>query len=867
VRKFLCFVFLSGAAALLSANSAWAESCTYTASSKTVTAAITPGHEATLKVTSDGAINFGAVPAPCDGATATNTDTINVTGGTASDERLVVDLGEHALAPGATAEFNTPEIEVAATLGDATDTVVLQGTAGDDTFAAGVNGLSITGDGDADVSLSPANMRLEVASLGGVDFVNGRGGLGSGAAYLGAMVIDGGEGNDSLLRGSAGDDRINGGPGNDVLDGQDGGDNLDGGPGDDSMTGGAGNDSIVGGSGRDALNGSAGADVLDAADGEADTQINGGPDIDTAYYDLGIDVNPTAVEIKIVPCAYDPATKSITASVPTGRTSTLKVTSSGQIMFGGASLLPCGTATATNTDTIRINGTTGASERLILDLGEHELGPGATPEFNLPEIELDVALGDESDTFVLYGTAGDDFFSPGQNGMALNSDGDVDVTFTPSSFNMEVYGLGGSDFINGRGTGGAGLHFLGPLVVDGGEGDDSLVRGSSNNDRVIGGPGNDVLDAQNGNDFADGGPGNDTVAGGGENDTVIGGPGIDELIGSEGDDVLDAADGEADTNISGGAGDDTAYYDLGLDANPIAVEHPIAGGGGPPPPPPSPAPCAYDGTTKTLVATMPAGGTATLKVDAGAITFANPTPVDCGGATTANTESITVVGAAGTVETLTIDQSGGAFAPGVTPETGTGALSEIELLANLGDATDSVLVIGTAGDDSIFVGTNGIALDADTDVDLTFDVMPATFELRGDGGKNAISGKGGAGSGTPFPGPLTLVAGDGGDTVTGGLGDDMITGGGGADTLEGREGNDTVSGGGGNDTVSGNVGNDSLTGGAGADTIIGSDGDDLIHAEDGEAETTISGGAGTDTAYYDAAFDPLPAAVENKIPV
>ena len=46
----------------------------------------------------------------------------------------------------------------------------------------------------------------------------------------------------------------------------------------------------------------------------------------------------------------------------------------------------------------------------------------------------------------------------------------------------------------------------------------------------------------------------------------------DSLIGSDGDDVLWADDDEADTNLNGGAGIDTAYFDLGIDPMPVAVE-------------------------------------------------------------------------------------------------------------------------------------------------------------------------------------------------------------------------------------------------------------------------------------------------------
>ena len=90
----------------------------------------------------------------------------------------------------------------------------------------------------------------------------------------------------------------------------------------------------------------------------------------------------------------------------------------------------------------------------------------------------------------------------------------------------------------------------------------------------------------------------------------------------------------------------------------------------------------------------------------------------CGAATTTNTDTITVNGAAGTSETLTLDQQGGAFAPGVEVESGT---SEIELTVALGDASDSIVVYGTTGPDAIYIGQSGMALNGDGDRDVTAD--------------------------------------------------------------------------------------------------------------------------------------------------
>jgi hypothetical protein len=53
-------------------------------------------------------------------------------------------------------------------------------------------------------------------------------------------------------------------------------------------------------------------------------------------------------------------------------------------------------------------------------------------------------------------------------------------------------------------------------------------------------------------------------------------------------------------------------------------------------------------------------------------------------------------------------------------------------------------VLGTPGDDAIFVGQHGVALNADGDVDVTFAPLPAGLEIRG-GGCNSISGQGSQG--------------------------------------------------------------------------------------------------------------------------
>lgn len=861
-RAYLGFVALALAAGVLagSAPAADVESCVYDAGAKSVTAVVAAGSTATL-VVSGGALQFGAAPVACGAATTTNTDSISISGNAGTNETLTIDHRGGLFGPGATAEPNIPEIEIATALGDATDRVIVYGTEGADYMAAGQNGFARNGDGDVDITFSPAAFQLEVHLLGGDDYFNGRGESGAGLHFLGPIVATGGPGNESLLRGSSEPDVLDGGPGNDVIRGQEGNDVLDGGEGDDSLGGGGDNDTMTGGPGVDQFLGSSGDDLMLADEDEADLELNGGPGWDEARIDV-LDPAPVATEIVIRPaesCEYDGVSRVLSLSMTPASTSTLVVVS-GAIWWGTVPA-PCGSATVTNTDSISIRGATRTSETLIIDQRGGLFAPGATPEFNFPEIEITTNLGDATDKVIFYGTEGRDQWAAGQSGFALNGDGDVDVTFSPNAFNLEVNLLGGDDHFDARGTGGAGLHFTGPIVMTGGEGDETLLRGGSAADVIDGGPGADLIDAQDGDDTVRAGAGADKITGGGGNDSIDGGPGPDTMNGNDGDDTFLAQDDEADTTISGGAGFDTAYIDTGLDPVPITVET-VIGDDAPPPPPPG-TQCAYNATTRTVTADIAAGEAASLAAVGGEIRFGAPA-VNCGTATVTNTDTIVVNGAAATVEHLTIDLSGGLFAPGATTEA-TGA-SEIEISLLLGSPADLVTVSGSTGADRVAVGALGIAFTADADADLTMSPLPASVEVLGLGGDDTITGRGGTGAGASFPNSLVVDGGEGADTIDGGAGGDTLSGGAGDDALSGREGADTLDGGADNDSVAGNDGNDDVTGGTGVDTLLGGENDDVLRADDDAADTNVNGGRGSDTAYYDAGIDPQPVAVEVLVP-
>jgi Ca2+-binding RTX toxin-like protein len=255
------------------------------------------GSSATLEVSS-GAVWFGG--APCGAATTTNTDTITVAGHVGTVEDLVVSMLGGEFAPGVTAEASPgiSEIEINVNLGDTTDELTVAGTSGDDTIRLGQSGVNLNADSDRDISFAQAPSEVTIYGASGVNTISAKGGFGSGTIYLGKAVIINGDGG-GLIQGGSGNDELNGGAGNDQIEGQNGDDTIDGGAGNDVLLGQGGNDLMTGGPGADEFLGATGNDTMHAEDDEADTSINGGGEVDTAYFDLGIDPDPSATENEI----------------------------------------------------------------------------------------------------------------------------------------------------------------------------------------------------------------------------------------------------------------------------------------------------------------------------------------------------------------------------------------------------------------------------------------------------------------------------------------------------------------------------------------------------------------------------------------
>ena len=163
------------------------------------------------------------------------------------------------------------------------------------------------------------------------------------------------------------------------------------------------------------------------------------------------------------------------------------------------------------------------------------------------------------------------------------------------------------------------------------------------------------------------------------------------------------------------------------------------------------------------------------------------------------------------------------------------------------------LVIRTGG------GTDRIDVPEGTDVDVT---------VIGGEGNDTIVARGGDDTVLGMDGEDKIDAGGGADRVSGGAdadyldgqgGDDVVVGGSGRDTLYGMDGDDVLAGGEGQDYLEGAEGDDRLDGGEGDDILSGGKGDDTIQggagddvSYSGRGEDTTYAGSGDDTSHVEA---------------
>jgi Ca2+-binding RTX toxin-like protein len=413
----------------------------------------------------------------------------------------------------------------------------------------------------------------------------------------------------------------------------------------------------------------------------------------------------------------------------------------------------------------------------------------------------------------------------------------------------------------------------GPLTLNGGAGNDTLISGKGN-DVFNGGAGSDTVDyshatsgvtvnlslttAQN----VGGGAGSDTlnsvenVTGSGFADHLTGNSGDNLFFGEGGNDIID-----------GGAGNDTASYQ---DAE-AGLAFDMRNGG------------SVGGDTLTSIESIV--GT---QFGDSFIGNSEDNHFDAGGCLNAAYDSISYQYSTGGM-TLTETTYAGFHASftAVGGDQGTDTL------------VDFTKIVGSSSDDTIYFlgfnfdygGAGGPAFDGGSGTD-TISFQNATEGLTaylGNHGQYSAS----------FTSVEVMIGSNYDDTLWGSLNNDTIRGGGGNDTIYGgpygssNDGDDTLDGGAGNDTLYGGDGNDRasyqgatsgvtvsleisgiqnvgggmgrdtldsieslsgssfddvLTGSTGNNVLGGSDGNDLLIGEAGD--DTLDGGTGSDTASY-----------------
>jgi VCBS repeat-containing protein len=441
--------------------------------------------------------------------------------------------------------------------------------------------------------------------------------------------------------------------------------------------------------------------------------------------------------------------------------------------------------------------------------------------------------------------------------------------------------------------------------INGVDGQNDVLQGSSTVDNLSGGAGNDTINALAGNDRLDGGDGNDILNGGAGNDIILGGAGNDRLDGSKGGD-----------SMTGGAGNDTYVVD---DAGDTVTE--AANGG-------------VDSIEASVTYLMGADIENLLLTGQGDIGgFGNALANHMTGNSGANVLSAAggndVVYGMGGDDTLAGGAGADTMYGGVGNDILDGGDGGDKLYGELGSDTligglQGDYIDGGAGDDVINAGggndtlLGGLGKDsmrggAGNDVYYVDNLLDTVTELAGEGedvvhatvsfvltgnvevltldGAAAINGTGDASNNRIIGNAASNIidGGAGADIMTGGLGSDnyvvdnvgdrvieltgegtdtvsaslnyvlgenlenlILTGSAGlagagnatSNSLTGNEGANLLSGLDGNDKLVGAGGDDTLLGGLGNDNLSGGAGGDLING--GAGNDILAGGTGAD---------------------
>lgn len=689
------------------------------------------------------------------------------------------------------------------------DTLEFDGSDGNEVMSLSPNGdrLRFLRDlGNIEMDLNSIE-RVEVDAKGGDDLITANLATGAAPATV-EFVVDGGDGNDTILGGN-GNDTLNGGSGNDVIDGNRGDDIAFLGSGNDVFIWdpGDGSDVVEGGSGNDTLqfNGanvnetfdlSANGDqlrffrnvgniVIDTDNVEqVDLNALGGADTITVN-DLK-DTDVQAVKISLASTiggtTGDGAGDTV---IVNGRNQkdTIQVSNvNGDIVVNGlAAQVTIAQAELAN-DQLVINGDGGND---ILD--------ASTLAASLIQLTLDGGFGNDD----IKGSQGIETLIGGEGNDTIDGNAGNDTAFMGSGDDVFIWDPGdGSDVVEGEAgkdtlrfngsngnevmnlsANGQRLQFLRDLgninmdlngveriEVDAKGGDDLItatpgnlaavefvVNGGDGNDTIRGAEGNDTLAGDDGNDSINGGAGNDSLTGGDGNDVIDGDQGNDIAFLGNGNDLFIWDPGDGSDTIEGGSGNDTMQFN-GANANEV-FELSANGNrlnffrniGN----------ITMDTNSVEQVDINALGGSDSITINDLKATDVNAVKVNLAGALNSNSGD-------NQVDTVTINGSGArdnvdisSTAAGVVVE---GLAAKVTIVN--AETTDQLVLNGGDGHDNL--DASHLAANA---LQLTLNGGAGSDTLRGSQGNDALNGE---------AGNDLLVGGAGNDTLTGGAGQDFF---------------------------------------------------------------------------------------------
>ncbi|MEM7663445.1 MAG: calcium-binding protein [Pseudomonadota bacterium] len=712
-----------------------------------------------------------------------------------------------------------------------------------------------------------ADAIASLADAGAFAFLEGNAALiGAGVAAtalavgLGVGLSGDGDDDPEPIIGTEGDDTLTGSAAADTIDGLGGNDTISGLGGDDTINGGAGNDSIDGGTGSDSLTGGEGDDtfITDAQD-----NVFGGEGTDTADFSGltdGVFVDLDTNTPQPGPASQDGAVLDAAPNAGGQQIQELDDienvigTSGNDVIFGNneINVLDGGDGDDVfhsfgGADTV--NGGDGTDTVLFSAGGAVTVDLDEDGNASVNDGEGDTITSIENLT---GSAAGDDSLSGNSGANVLNGNGGAD----------SLFGEGGDDTLITDGL---------DVVVDGGEGTDTidlsniaegvtidldtntpqpgpatqtglLTVGENTTDvvdveNVIGTDGDDLILGNNELNVLDGGAGDDAIHSFGGADTIIGGEGTDTALFSAGPGVVldldDNGDGVATVNAPDGATLDSVFGFENINGSNNA-DTPNGGAD------------ILSGNSGVNVLNGQVGDD-TLDGEGGADTLiggeGDDTFISDGLDTVFGGDSIDLEDVSadlitddGGVDTVDFSERTEAVFVDLDVNSPPGSAASqvgavLDAAPNAGgaavvDLIDVENVVGTDFDDVIFGNQEVNTLDGGAGNDVFHSFGGADFVNGGEGTDTVLFSAGGA---------VTIDLDDNGDAVAS-VGDTVTS----IENITGSAAGD--------DNISGNASANVLNGNGGSDSLFGEGGDDTL-VSDG-IDTILDGGEGTDTVDF-----------------